>query len=140
MRYRILGPLEVQDGTRTVPLRQGRQRLLLAVLLTAAGEPVSSDRLIDVLWDEHPPPSAAASLHNLVFGVRKALGDGRIVTREHGYALRIAGDELDAECFQALADQARAALTDGNPERAAELLAEALELWRGPALGELADH
>jgi DNA-binding SARP family transcriptional activator len=66
MRYRVLGPLEVQDGTRTVPLRQGRQRLLLAVLLTAGGEPVSTDRLIEALWDEHPPPSATASLHNLV--------------------------------------------------------------------------
>ena len=140
MRYRVLGPLEVQDGPRTVLLRQGRQRLLLAVLLMAAGEPVSSDRLIDLLWDEHPPPSAAASLHNLVSGVRKALGDGRIVTREHGYSLRIAGDELDAERFQALADQGRAALVAGNPERAVELLAEALGLWHGPALGELAEH
>jgi DNA-binding SARP family transcriptional activator/ABC-type branched-subunit amino acid transport system substrate-binding protein len=140
MRYRVLGPLEVQDGTRRVQLRQGRQRLLLAVLLMAGGEPVSSDRLIDALWDEQPPPSATASLHNLIAGVRKALGDGRIVTRDHGYALRLDGDELDSERFHSLSDGGRAALADGDPRGAVELLSEALELWRGPALGDLADH
>ena len=97
-----------------VPLRQGRQRLLLAVLLLNANEPVSSDRLIDALWGEQPPPSAAGSLYNLVSGVRKALGGGRIVTRDHGYVLRVAGDELDSERFQALAEQGRAALARGR--------------------------
>lgn len=87
MRYRVLGPLEVRDGPRNVPLRKGRQRLLLAVLLLRANETVSSDRLIDALWGEEPPATAGSSLHNLVSGLRRDLGDGRLVTRDGGYAL-----------------------------------------------------
>ena len=140
MRYRVLGPLEVRDGTRTVPLRQGRQRVLLAVLLLDAGKPISSDHLIDALWGEEPPPSAAGSLHNLVSGVRKAVGDGRIVTRDHGYLLHLDGDDLDAERFEVLVEQGRAALAREDPEGAAALLREGLALWGGPALGDLAEH
>ena len=61
MRYGILGPLEVRDGQRTVALADGRQRLLLAVLLLHANQAVSSDRLIDALWGESPPASAKGS-------------------------------------------------------------------------------
>ena len=136
MRYSVLGPLEVRDGPRMVPLPQGRQRLLLAVLLMHANETLASDRLIDALWGETPPASAASSLHNLVSGVRKGLGDGRLLTNGHGYALRVADDELDLQRFEALLVRGRAA-SGGDPERAAALLREALELWRGPALGEL---
>ena len=140
MRFRILGPLEVQDGSRTVSLPQGRQRVLLAVLLLHANETLTSDRLIDGLWGEAPPSSAGSSLHNLVSGLRKALGDGRLVTRDGGYALQVADGELDAERFDALVREGRAALAGGEPERAAGRLREALELWHGPALGDLAYH
>jgi DNA-binding SARP family transcriptional activator/WD40 repeat protein len=138
MRYRILGPLEVREGQRTVPLAHGRQRLLLAVLLLHANEAVSSDRLIDALWGEAPPPSAARSLHNLVSGLRKALGDGRLVTEGRGYRLQVADDELDAPRFDALSERGRAALAGRQPEQAAELLRDALALWRGAAFGDLA--
>jgi DNA-binding SARP family transcriptional activator len=138
MRYGILGPLEVRDGERTVPLAHGRQRVLLAVLLVHANEAISSDRLIDALWGEAPPPTAARSVHNLVSGLRKALGDGRLITEGRGYRLRVADDELDAARFDAVSAEGRAALAAGEPGRAGALLREALALWRGPAFGELA--
>src|SRR5881392_2423243 len=119
MRYGILGPLEVRDGARTVVLAQGGQRLLLSVLLLHANEAISSDRLIDALWGEAPPPTAARSLHNLISALRKGLGDGQLVTRSHGYLLHVAEGELDAQRFAALSDQGRAALAAGDPARAA---------------------
>jgi DNA-binding SARP family transcriptional activator/ABC-type branched-subunit amino acid transport system substrate-binding protein/streptogramin lyase len=138
MRYRILGPLEVSDGKRVVRLAQGRQRLLLAVLLVHANEAISTDRLIDALWGEAPPPTAARSLHNLVSSLRKSLPDGELETRGHGYLLRVDDDQLDAARFQTLVERGRAELTAGQPERAAALLGEAIDLWRGPALADLA--
>ena len=138
MRYLILGPLEVRDGARSVRLARGRQRLLLAMLLAHANRPLSTDRLIDALWGESPPPTAAASLHNLVSGLRKLLGGDVLVTRDHGYVLHVADGDLDAQCFTDLVDRGRAALARGDPERAAGLLREGLALWRGPALADLA--
>src|SRR5690348_13005570 len=99
MRYLVLGRLEVRDGSREVPLPQGRQRLLLAVLLLHAGHVLSNDQLIDALWGEHPPPSATRSLHNLVSGLRKNIVDGALVTQGHGYVLHVGDDELDARRF-----------------------------------------
>jgi DNA-binding SARP family transcriptional activator len=131
MRYAILGPIEVHDGVHEVPLGQGRQRLLLAVLLLHANETLSSDRLVDALWGEAPPPTAGRSLHNLVSGLRKALGNGALVTRGHAYALQVADGELDADRFAALAARGRAALDAGDAPTAAEVLREALALWRG---------
>ena len=139
MRYQILGPLEVEDGSRPVILPQGRQRLLLAVLLANANQVVSRDRLIDALWEDAAPPSAAGSLHNLVSGVRRAVGDA-LVTRDGGYALCVAPGELDAERFASLAERGSTALAAGDAERAEAILREALALWRGPPLGDLAGH
>src|SRR5215213_7628319 len=104
MRYQILGPLEVEDGSRPVTLPQGRQRLLLAVLLANANQVVSRDRLIDALWEDAPPPTAAGSLHNLVSGVRRVVGDA-LVTRDGGYVLHVVPGECDAERFAALAER-----------------------------------
>jgi YVTN family beta-propeller protein len=112
--------------------------VLLAVLLMHANEAVTSDRLIDALWGESPPPTAPGSLHNLVSGLRKAVGDGRLVTRDGGYLLCVADDELDAHRFDALAERGRRALVDGEAEPAAALLREGLALWRGPAFADLA--
>jgi predicted ATPase/DNA-binding SARP family transcriptional activator/Tfp pilus assembly protein PilF len=107
-------------------------------VLVHANDPVSKERLIDALWGEAPPPTAARSLHNHVSALRKALGDGRIVTEAGGYRLVVADDELDAARFDALAEQGAAALATDDPDRAADLLREALALWRGPAFGDLA--
>jgi DNA-binding SARP family transcriptional activator len=135
MRFRILGPLEVVDGDRPVPLGGARQRALLALLLTRANEPVSADGLIDDLWGEEPPRSAANALQFHVSQLRKALGDpAALVTREPGYLLRVGPDDLDLLHFERLVSRARGA----PPEVAAGLLREALALWRGPALADLA--
>src|SRR4051812_40366528 len=126
MRYRILGQLELRDGPRAVPLPQGRQRLLLAVLLLHANETVSSDRLIDALWGGTPPPTAGRGLHNLVSALRKTLGNGALATEGHGYVLRVGDGELDARRLQALAEQRRAALAAGDAAGASRRLGDAL--------------
>ena len=89
MEFRILGPLEVVDDGRPVSIRRGKEQALLAYLLLHANEVVSSGRLIDVLWDERPPPTASKILQNAVSHLRKQLGDGRLLTRDPGYLLRV---------------------------------------------------
>ena len=133
MDFRILGPLEVLDQGRRVSLRRGKDQALLAYLLLHANEFVASDRLVDELWGERPPPTAAKILQNAVSQLRKALGDDRLVTRPRGYMLRVEPGELDLERFELLAERGRVA---GDPR----LLREALELWRGEPLADLRDE
>jgi DNA-binding SARP family transcriptional activator len=136
MEFRILGPLEVTDGGRLVVLQGVKQRALLAVLLLHANEVVSSDRLIEELWGAEPPESGVTALQVRVSQLRKALGEsaGLLETRTPGYVLHVAPDALDLERFERLAAEAAGA----QPERAADLLREALALWRGPPLVEFA--
>ena len=89
MEFRILGPLEVVDEGRPVSIRRGKEQALLVYLLLHANEVVPSGRLIDALWDERPPPTASKILQNAVSHLRKQLGDGRLVTRDSGYVLRV---------------------------------------------------
>src|SRR4051794_41972327 len=89
MEFRILGPLEVRDGDRTVELPRQKQRALLASLLLRAGEPASIDRLIEDLWGDSAPASARASLQNVVSQLRRLLGPETLVTGPAGYALEI---------------------------------------------------
>jgi DNA-binding SARP family transcriptional activator len=132
LEFRILGPLEVLDGERVVPLGGRNQRALLTLLLLRANEAVSSERLVDELWGEHPPRTATTSLQNTVSQLRKLLGPGLLHTRPAGYVLELDGDQLDLVRFERLVREAR---TLDPPERA-ELLREALALWRGPALAD----
>ena len=134
MEFRILGPLEVVEHGRSLDLRGHRQRSLLAVLLLHANEVVSTERLIDDLWGEAPPATAAKSIQVYVSRLRKQLGDGRLVTRTPGYLLRVEPSELDAARFEQLAADAGR----GPPAQAAELLREALSLWRAPPLADVA--
>ncbi|MBA3735108.1 MAG: winged helix-turn-helix domain-containing protein [Actinobacteria bacterium] len=133
MDFRILGPLEVLDQGRRVSIRRGKDQALLAYLLLHANELIASDRLVDELWGERPPPTAAKILQNAVSQLRKALGDDRLVTRPPGYLLRLEPGELDLDRFEALAERGRAA-------RDPRLLREALELWRGEPLADLRDE
>jgi DNA-binding SARP family transcriptional activator len=133
VEFRILGPLEVVDRGRIVPLGGPRQRALLAVLLTRANEVVSTDRLMDELWGERAPRTAANSMQYHVSQLRKALAPSEpIVTREPGYLIQVGPDELDLFRFERLVDQARRE----TPAVAARLLREALGLWRGVALAD----
>src|SRR5919204_628932 len=118
MEFRILGPLEVIDGGRPLVIRRGKEQALLAYLLLHANEVVPSTRLIDELWDGRPPATAPKVLQNAVSHVRRVIGEGRLVTRERGYLLRVEKGELDLQEFERLAKDGRHA--------------EALALWRGP--------
>ena len=96
MRYRLLGPLEVENAGQVVPLRGPRRRSLLAALLVRANEPVSDDELIEALWADEPPDSGQAALRVRVSQLREDVGDA-ISRTLSGYALRIGPDELDAD-------------------------------------------
>ena len=141
MEFRVLGPLEVVDGSRLLDVSGARERALLAVLLVHAGEVVAADRLIEELWSSDIPANPANALQVVVSRVRKALevtaGPGRLVTRKPGYLLDVRPDEVDAVRFGRLVAEARRA-GPAEQARAASLLEEALGLWRGPALAEFA--
>ena len=87
--FRLLGPLEVTSEGTPLELGGPKQRALLALLLLDAGRAVSTDRLIEALWGEQPPRTAATSLQNFVSQLRKVLGPDRIVTKPPGYLIRI---------------------------------------------------
>jgi len=135
--FLLLGPLEVLLHGNPAKLGGQKQRGLLALLLLNAGEVVPTARLIDELWGERPPPSAANSVHVYVSQLRKALGDGRLATRHPGYLLDVGPDELDARRFERLLGEGRALRAGGDATAARRLLGEALALWRGPPLADL---
>ena len=139
MDFRILGPLEVISDGRLYSIGSGKQRALLAILVLRANEPVATDTLLELLWGERGPAASRKSLQVCVSRLRKALGaaHGRVVTQPNGYMLQAAPGELDLDRFEALAERGRRALAATDPERAAGLLREALEVWRGPALADL---
>jgi DNA-binding SARP family transcriptional activator len=134
MDYRILGPLELAEAGHPLRLGGPKQRLLLAHLLLHANEVVSADVLIDRLWGDAAPPTAAKIVHVQVWRLRKALGKGALDTRPPGYLLRVRPEELDLTRFERLVAEARAA----EPAAAAEKLRDALALWRGAPLADLA--
>src|SRR5580765_5652214 len=127
MEFRILGPLEVISDGQSLDLGGAKQRALLAVLLLNPNQVVSRDRLIDALWEENPPDTAPKALQVHVSRLRRLLGSDRIETRTPGYAIRVDLDELDAERFERLA-------AEGESSQRAEALA----LWRGPPLADVA--
>jgi YVTN family beta-propeller protein len=137
VEFRILGPLEVEDDGRVLPLGGAKQRALLALLLLHANEVVSRDRLIDDIWGERAPETAATALQGYVSGLRKALGVERILTRAPGYLLQVDSNEVDLARFEQMARAGRDALASGDAERASAMLAEALALWHGLPLADL---
>jgi DNA-binding SARP family transcriptional activator/tetratricopeptide (TPR) repeat protein len=134
MQFRLLGPLEVVDGDRSLALGGRKQRSLLAMLLLHANDVLSTELLVDEVWGGSPPATVAKSVQVYVSRLRKELGDGRLVTRSPGYLLRVEPSELDLARFQALVAEA----ADAEPAAAAAKLREALGLWRGPPLADLA--
>jgi YVTN family beta-propeller protein len=138
LTFRILGPVEVYDNGRPIALGGGKQRALLAILLTSPNATLSTDRLIEALWGSDPPASAANSVHVYVSQLRKTLGDGLLVTRGRGYTFEVDPMQIDAQRFERLVQTGSEQLVGGDPQSAAETLREALALWRGPALAEFA--
>ncbi|MGH2941433.1 MAG: BTAD domain-containing putative transcriptional regulator [Solirubrobacteraceae bacterium] len=139
MEFRILGPLEVIGSRGAVRLGGSKPRALLTVLLLNANEPVSADRLALALWGEDAPSGAAKTVQVHVSRLRKALGDGEMLaTTPVGYRLRVGPGELDLDRFELLVEDGRRALAAGRAGRAATVLREALSLWRGPPLEDVA--
>jgi DNA-binding SARP family transcriptional activator len=135
VEFRVLGPLQVLVDGGELELRRPKQRALLALLLLRVGEVVSADRLVEELWAGKPPKTAVGSLQNLVSGLRKQLGAGSIQTHAPGYRLVLDPEQVDLNRFERLVS--RAGETE-EAQRRASLLREALALWRGPALADLA--
>ncbi len=142
MEFLILGPLEVLDGAGPLALGGAKQRAALAILLLQRNEVVSRDSLIDGLWGETPPPSAAHTVETYMSRLRKALyhdGDPeRILTRPPGYLLRIDDGELDLQRLEFLTAEGKRALAADDPVKAAEVFREGLTLFRGAPLEDIA--
>ncbi len=141
MEFRILGSVEVVDGGLVRDLGGLRERTLLARLLLSSGQVVSADRLAEDLWAGRPPAHWMATLRVYISRLRRALGDGSaaVATQPPGYRITLGESELDADRFAQLVATAREDLTAGRAEAAAAGLREALGLWRGPALSDVAD-
>jgi WD40 repeat protein/DNA-binding SARP family transcriptional activator/class 3 adenylate cyclase len=139
MQFRLLGPLEVDAGGGPIPLGGPKQRAVLAHLLLRANQLVPAETLVDEIWGDEPPEQARNIIQTYVSHLRKALGRDRIESQGPGYRLRLESSELDATRFDALMRDAKKALPV-DPNIAVGSLDDALALWRGPALADLADR
>ena len=139
VQFRVLGPLEVDAGDGPIPLGGPKQRAVLAGLLVRANQVVPTDTLIDDVWGDEPPDQARNTLQTYVSNLRKMLGDDRLQGRPPGYLLRLDTIELDATLFDSLVRDAKKTMSV-DPSVAVATLDDALALWRGPALADLADR
>lgn len=143
LTFGLLGPLQVEVAGRPVELAGGRLKSLLVLLLVHANAVVAADRLIEDLWSGRPTPGAAATLQGYVSELRRVLaratgGAAPIVTRRPGYLLNVEVERFDILRFEGLLGAVRA--MSGDVERRAQLLGDALSLWRGPALADVVDE
>ncbi|RBM12332.1 SARP family transcriptional regulator [Streptomyces sp. PT12] len=144
MQFRILGTMEITDQSRSIQLRGMTQRAVLGYLLLHANETVATSQLLRALWGDKPPITARKMLQNAVAGLRRRLDarDARqvsLLTHAPGYLLRVDPERVDWFRFRGGAEQGRAELAVGAWGAAATLLREALGLWRGPLLADLAE-
>jgi DNA-binding SARP family transcriptional activator len=131
IQFGVLGPLTVHANGRAVRMPALMPRLLLAVLLSQAGRPISAERLADALWDGAPPATARKTLQVYVHRLRQTLDDAARIQHGNGaYWIQVSSAEFDALRFTDLVGQARAARDDGRPTAADELFRQALSLWQ----------
>ena len=136
----VLGPLYVCGSSGEVTIAAAKQRAVLAALLVRANRVVSFDEFAEDVWDGAPPRAARATLRNYVKSLRRDLGPDigeRIITREPGYLIQLAEDELDTLRVSALCARGGAAIRAGDWQRASGLLTTALDLWRGTPLADI---
>jgi DNA-binding SARP family transcriptional activator len=139
LEFRILGPLEVVAGDGPIPLGGPKQRATLAILLLSANRVVSVERLADDLYSGAAPVTAVTQVQRQVSELRKALGpDCGVETRSPGYVIMLGPEQLDLDRFERRAEEAGRALVRGDAREAADLLREALALWRGFPLDDVA--
>jgi predicted ATPase/DNA-binding SARP family transcriptional activator len=137
---RLLGPVQAVRAGRDVPLGGPRQRALLALLALDPGRVVPAGRLVEELWLGRPPLGAAKTLRSYVSRLRSALApDVTLLPRGGGYVLSADPGQLDVRRFDALVAEGQAALAGGEAVAAGNRFREALGLWRGPALADVAD-
>jgi DNA-binding SARP family transcriptional activator/tetratricopeptide (TPR) repeat protein len=147
MEFRVLGPLEAVVNGQPVNLGPPKQRALLAILLSQAGQPVAIDVLLEELWAGAAPQAAIASLRVYVANLRRVLEPERTLrrpaavlrTRARSYLLDNRGVEIDVRRFSGHATTGRKAWKQGAPQQALTEFEAALALWRGPAYAELQD-
>ena len=132
----MLGPLEARVDDRSIALGGMRQRGLLALLLLRPNEVVSRDRLIDELWRDHAPETAANALAALVARLRRVLPADVLVTRSGGYEVQVEPETVDVYRFERLLEDGSRALAAGDAAGAADHLHSALSLWRGRPLAD----
>jgi LuxR family maltose regulon positive regulatory protein len=136
MEVRLFGELEALDDGVPVPVRGAKQRALLALLALQRGQPVSADRLIDLLWGDGQAANPANALQAQIGQLRRTLGPTAILTSEAGYALTAGPDEVDVVRFEQLVAKGQRLAADGELEPASAALGEALRLRRGEPLAE----
>ncbi|MGH3154553.1 MAG: BTAD domain-containing putative transcriptional regulator, partial [Streptosporangiaceae bacterium] len=136
MQVRLFGELEAEQGGVPVPVHGAKQRALLALLALRPGQPVSADRLIDVLWADGQAAHPANALQAQVGQLRRTLGPAAILTTEAGYALDAGPDDVDVVRFERLVAQGRRLAEDREDAQASAVLSEALGLRRGQPLAD----
>ncbi|PKV93968.1 DNA-binding SARP family transcriptional activator [Amycolatopsis echigonensis] len=142
MLFNILGPFEVRNAGGELRLTAPKLRQVLALLVARNNQPVQISELIDELWGDTPPISAQPTLQTYIYKLRKillaqiGLPEVSLDTSYSGYLLSLEEDAVDFRRFERLLNEGRA-LLPGEPERAARVLADALALWRGPALADV---
>jgi DNA-binding SARP family transcriptional activator len=143
VRIDVLGPIQVTADGRVIRLTGQRQRALLAALTLELGKVVPVERLVDILWDADPPPTARVKVQAHVSALRQVIGHdttaagGPLVTQPPGYVLRESRVELDLAEFDALTTQAKEAAESRQPAAASDLFGAALTLWRGSAFADV---
>ncbi len=145
LRYELLGPLRVVDGhgIHTVPAK--KMQVTLGLLVILHDQVVSKEKLIYEVWRDQPPRRAVAGIHVYISHIRKLLAtrspqESRIVTTSSGYMLRLLESETaDFEDFQRNLDAGKEYHRSRRYEEAMGCLADALDMWRGPALDEIQD-
>ena len=132
LEIRILGPFDVRADGTPADVGGSKRQALLAMLALRKGRVVDVDGLVDGLWGEELPAAPRNALHHHIARLRAALGEESIVGSPDGYALEDA--HVDAVRFEELLAETRSALREGDVAAAADVVASALALWRGPAL------
>ncbi len=138
MRIRVLGPMEVSDGTRWQAIGAAKCRAVLGRLVAQAPDVVLTDQLIDEVWSGTPPKSAPTQIHGYVLRLRRLLDDaGLVVTSSRGYRLVADTGDVDATAFESWVRDGVAALRQGDADRGTRLLGDALALWRGTPFADI---